>query len=189
MKQPTYMEGVAVALAASVLGSVLYTTLTTVFASDWVMRLLIAGIGFGYVVYLLGRSGEHVGRIVTLAAWALVAGALWLIAPSLPIYVVTHVGLVWFIRSLYFHSSMVAALIDLGLSGLSLAAAIWAAHQSGSVFLTLWCFFLVQALFVYIPTRISRRAEPDHEDLEGAHRFERAHHAAETALRKLSSIR
>jgi hypothetical protein len=84
---------------------------------------------------------------------------------------------------------MVAALIDLGLSGLSLAAAIWAAHQSGSVFLTVWCFFLVQALFVHIPTHIGRRGEPDHEDLEGAHRFERAHHAAESALRKLSSIR
>ncbi len=189
MKKPAFMEGVVVALVASILGSAIYTTLTAISVSDWVPRALIAGIGFGYVIYLLSRSNERVGRITTLATWATLAGANWLLEPSLPVYVVIHVGLIWIVRSLYFYSSIVAALTDLGLSGLSLAAAIWAAHHSGSVFLTVWCFFLLQALFVHIPTQFGRHVEPDREDLEGAHRFERAYHVAETALRKLSSIR
>ncbi len=186
MKQATFMEGVAVALAASVIGSVLHTALTSIFASDWVLRMLIAGIGCGYVVYLLSRSRERVGRTVTLVAWVLLAGALWLIKPSLTIYIVTHVVLIWFVRSVYFYSSIVPALIDLGLTGLSLAAAVWAGHLTGSVFLITWCFFLVQALFVGIPKRVPRRAERGAADAEGVQRFERAYQAAESALRKLA---
>ena len=77
----------------------------------------------------------------------------------------------------------------IGLNGLALSGAIWAAVQSGSLFLSIWSFFLVQALFVGIPSSISRRpgskaAGPDPED-----RFQRAHRVAEAALRKLSSAR
>ena len=186
MKQPTFMEGVTVALAASLLGSVLTTSFTSFSGSGWVPRLLIAALGFGYIVYLLGRSHERVGRITTLAIWATLAGTIWLLEPSLPTYVVMHIGLIWLVRSLYFYSSMFSAFIDLGLNGLSLAAAIWAAHRTGSTFLSIWCFFLIQALFVYIPTSMSRQG---HADLEAEHRFERAYQAAETALRKFSTIR
>ena len=189
MRQPTFMEGVAVALAASVLGSVLHTALTSIFTSDWVLRMLIAGIGCGYVVYLLSRSRERVGRTVTLVAWTLLAVALWLIKPSLTTYVVTHVVLIWFVRAAYFYSSVVPTLIDLGLTGLSLAAAVWAGHLTGSVFLITWCFFLVQALFVCIPNRIPRLAERGAADGEGVQRFERAYQAAESALRRLAANR
>jgi hypothetical protein len=188
MKQPTFFEGVALALAASLLGSALYSVLSSVFPAGAVLRLLIAGIGLAYVFYLLSRSRERVGRVTVVACWALAAGVIWFIAPPLMLYGLMHLGLIWLTRSLYFYSSVLAALADLGLSGLSLASAIWAASQTGSVFLSLWCFFLVQALFVAIPARLSHSNRETQTGPEKEDRFQRAHRTAEAAVRKLSSI-
>jgi len=188
MKQPTFFEGVALAFAASLVGSALYTALTTVFPGDWVLRGLTAGLGLVYVVYLLTRSRERVGRITALTAWALVAGAAWFIEPPLGPYVLVHLGLIWLIRSLYFYASVLSALADMGLTALGLAAAMWAATESGSVFLSIWCFFLVQALFVAIPAQLRGKTGGRRPKRDGQDRFDRAHRAAEAALRKLPSI-
>ena len=187
MNRPTCLEGVVVALIASLLGSLLYAVLVPTFPGGPILRLLIAGIALGYVIYLLRRSPERVGRITVLAVWSLAAGAIWLMGPPLLLYLSLHLGLVWLIRSLYFYSSMLSALADLGLSGLSLAAAVWATSHSHSLFLSIWCLFLVQALFAAIPASMQRSggATPAHQE---QNRFERAHRAAETALRKHSSI-
>ena len=187
MKQPTFLEGVGVAIAASLAGSVLYTALNTVFPGGPVLRLLIAGIGLAYVVYLLGRTPERVGRVTAAATWLLVAGALWFTHPPLLFYICAHLGAVWLIRSLYFYSSALSALADLGLNGLALAAGIWAITRTGSVFLGIWCFFLVQALFVVIPKSIRRKSGTTRAGHEHADRFQHAYRAAETAVRKLSS--
>jgi hypothetical protein len=182
MKQPTFLEGVAVALASSLAGGVLYTALGTVFPGVPVTRLLIAGLGLAYVVYLLGRSPERVGRVTAAAAWLLTAGVLWFTHPPLLLYVFLHLGAIWLIRSLYFYSSALSALADLGLSGLALAAGVTALTRTGSVTLGIWCFFLVQALFVVIPKSVTRK--PGHS---GEDRFQHAYRAAEGAVRKLSS--
>jgi len=189
MKQPTFLEGVAVAFAASLAGSVLYTTLSTVFPGIPVVRLLIAGTGLAYVVYLLSRSPEHIGRVTAAAAWLLVAGVLWFTHPPLLLYACVHLGAIWLIRSLYFYSSALSALADLGLNGLGLATAITAVTRTGSVFLGIWCFFLVQALFVVIPKSVRRTPAAGHAGHTGEDRFQHAYRAAESALRKLSSTR
>jgi hypothetical protein len=188
MKTPGFLEGAAIALSASIFGSVTSRALTLFFISSMVMRLLIMAIGLGYVVYLFSRSRERVGRITTITLWLLVAGIAWFTAPPLILYLMVHLGLIWLIRSLYFYSSLVSAIADLGLNGVSLVAAIWAANQTGSLFVSIWCFFLVQALFVAIPANMKQKAgqkqtgEP-HED-----RFQHAYRTAETAFHKLSSI-
>ena len=187
MKQPTFLEGVAIALAASLAGSVLYTALDVVFPGVPVLRLLIAGIGLAYVVYLLGRTPERVGRVTAAAAWLLVAGVLWFTHPPLLLYICIHVGAVWLIRSLYFYSSALSALADLGLNGLALAAGIWAITRTGSAFLGIWCFFLVQALFVAIPRSLQRKSTTAIAGHTPADRFQHAYRVAESAVRKLSS--
>jgi hypothetical protein len=189
MKQPTFFEGVVVALVASLAGGVLYTALTSLFPGGAVLRLLIAGLALGYIIYLFSRSRERIGRLTALGFWTLAAGAAWWLVPSLSLYLLVHLGLVWLIRSLYFYSSVLSALADLGLGGLGLAAAVWASLHTGSLFPGIWCFFLLQALFVAIPASLERKASrrqpaPDRED-----RFRRAHRAAEAAVRKLSSTR
>lgn len=188
MKRPQFFEGVVVALTASVFGAALFSALGTVFAGGAVLRLLIAGIGLAYVVYLLARSGERVGRVTVLTVWLVLAGATWFVAPPLPLYLVAHIGMIWLIRSLYFHASALSALADLGLTGLSLAAAVWAGIHSQSVFLSIWCFFLAQALFVVLPVSWCRSWNAA-SDTRGEDRFECAHRVAETALRRFSAVR
>jgi len=162
--------------------------LTTLFPSGAVLRFIIAGLGLAYLIYLLSRNEERVGRITTIALWLGVAIALWLLQPPFAAYLSAHLGLIWLVRSLYFHSSLVTALADLGLVALGLAAAVWSATRSHSAALSVWCFFLVQALYVAIPARLAARGgmadEAAPED-----RFHHAHRAAEAALRRLHSIR
>lgn len=185
MKRPGFLEGVVVALIASVFGAAVLTVPALLFGSG-LDRLVIAAIGLAYVLYLLVRSGERIGRVTVVTLWLLVAAASWWLAPPLPIFVVVHVGMVWLVRSLYFHASALSAVADLGLNGLAVAAAIWAGFHTHSLWLGLWCFFLVQALFVAIPPHWRR---PKHAQATADDRFEAAHRAAESALRKFSTVR
>jgi hypothetical protein len=186
-KTPTFFEGIAVAVAAALGGGALYGTLGLLLPGTGVLRLIIAGIGLAYLLYLLGRSPARVGRVTSLAGWTLAAAGLWLFHPPLGLYIVAHVGLTWLIRSLHFHKGPVAGLMDLALSALALAAAVWAAVQSGSLALSLWSFFLVQALFVAIPRRHGAETRSP-IDVPPEDPFERAHRTAEAAVRKLSSL-
>jgi hypothetical protein len=189
MKRPTFFEGVAVALGASVLGSALYGALTLVIGGDWALRLIVAVLGLAYLLYLLSLTRHRAGRIATLAFWGFAAGLAWLLGLSLPLYVLVHLGLIWLLRSLYFYSSPLSALTDMGLNGLSLGAAAWAVVQSHSLFLGIWSFFLVQALFVAIPARIGAKSTKNSAQQDEEDAFERAHRAAEAALRRLSLVR
>jgi NAD/NADP transhydrogenase beta subunit len=185
MKRPGFFEGALLALALSLVGSLAYGALNLIFPAALVLPLVIAGLSLAYLLYLLHRSPERVGRLTTLAVWFVMAALVWLWPLGLPLYVLAHLGTLWLVRSLYFHGSLTAAVADLMLSGLALIAALWAIGQTGSLFASLWCFFLVQALFSSIrgPAHGAQgTAGPDPED-----RFGQAHRAAEAALRRLSS--
>ncbi len=102
------------------------------------------------------------------------------------------VGLIWLVRSLLHYASPVAALLDGLLSVLSVGCAAQVWLLTGNVFLTVWSFFLPQALCTFMPRRLqgvgagqaSRRqaAKPQRQ----ADNFARAHHAAERAIRGLA---
>jgi hypothetical protein len=188
MKRATFLEGVAVAIAASLAAGACYAALTLAFSNAAALRFVVAGLALAYVIYLLGRNEERVGRITVVALWCVCASALWLLAPPFVTYLCAHLSVVWLVRSLYFHSSLLAALADLGLVALGLAAALWSVTRSHSVALSVWCFFLVQALYVAMPARLeaknATRAATLPED-----RFQHAHAAAEAALRRFHSPR
>jgi predicted membrane channel-forming protein YqfA (hemolysin III family) len=188
MKRPTFFEGVGVALTASLTGGALFSVLSASFAGSLVIRLLIAAIGFAYILYLLRRSRERVGRIVVVAGWLLAAAGIGFLHLPLVLYLVLHIGLVWLVRSLYFYSSVLSSLADLGLTGLALAAAVWALSVTGSLLLGLWCFFLVQALFVGIPNNLPRKSATASSAADVEDHFQHAHQVAQAALRKLSSV-
>jgi hypothetical protein len=189
MSRPGFIEGVGVALVASVAGAASYTLLRTLFPGGSALQIVIAGLGLAYALYLLRRSGERTGRITVFVCWiAAAAGIDWL-APSLTLYVAGHLGLVWLVRSLYHHASLFTALADLGLVVLGVAAGVWAITQTMSLFAAIWCFFLVQACFVAIPPRIAGRTADGSARAEGDERFSRAHRAADAAVRKLSTVR
>jgi hypothetical protein len=148
------------------------------------MRGAIALLGLAYVLHLLRSSGERVGRMTTIACWAVAAAAAWLGGLAFVPYVLTHVGLAWLVRCLYHRAGLLTSLADLGVSLLGAAFAAVAWQRTGSVWLALWCFFLAQAFHALIPATLSR----ERTATEGTDdSFSRAHRAAEAAVRRLSA--
>jgi len=185
MKKHSFLHGVIVAAVLAFFASAVVATLTPFVGLGGVLRLVIPGLALAYLLYLISRSAERTGRVILLSLWGALALITWWFAPPLPLYLLIHVGAVWLVRSLYFYSGMLPALMDLGLSGLSISAAVWAATRSGSVFLATWCFFLVQALFVTIPPtmqgkRHAKRRMPGEDEA-----FDNARRQADRALRQL----
>jgi len=185
MKRPSFFQGVIVAAVLGFFASAVVATLTPLVGFGSVIRLVIPGLGFAYLLYLFSRSNQRVGRVTTISLWSTLAVVSWWIAPPLPLYLLIHVAAVWLVRSLYFYSGVLPALMDLGLNALSISASVWAMTRSGSVFLATWCFFLVQALFVSIPPAVKAKAHRERKTTADNEKFERAKRQADAALRTL----
>ena len=133
-KKPGFMEGVLVAVAASLMGSVLYTVGIFLFNSEISIKLTVTLVFSTYLVYLLWRSPSKTGRVTAMLFWGLILFSLWLINPTLIIYLVAHMAAIWLIRSCFFHNGILFALIDLLLMILSLVAAIAVYLNTHSLF-------------------------------------------------------
>ena len=184
-KRPGFLHGVIIAAVFGFFTSTVVATLTPFIGFGSVIRLAIPALGLAYLLYLMSRSEERLGRVTTLFLWSVLAIATWWVAPPFPLYLLIHVAAVWLVRSLYFYSGVLPALMDLGLNALSISAAIWAITRSGSVLLATWCFFLVQALFVAIPPTMTRKKKPECNTAADSEHFERARRQADAALRQL----
>jgi hypothetical protein len=188
MRAPGFLQGVGIALLASLLGEVMFVALAPLLGSVTALHLVIAGASFSYLLYLLRCSGVRLGRVTTLLGWLSITVATAWMGPPLILYVLVHVAMIWLVRSLYFYSSLLPALADLGLNLVAVAAVVWATAQSGSLLLALWCFFLLQALFVFIPRNGNRPSSAPAGVVREEERFEQARAAAQAALRKLSAV-
>ena len=183
-KAPTFIGGAAVAFLFAAAGAAVFAATTPWLAPSLAIRCIVVALGGAYTLYLLSRSEERTGRIATVAVWCVATTLAAVLASSLPLFLICQVASIWLIRSLYFHGSLVAALADLGIGALALAFAIWAARSSGSVFLAIWCFFLVQALFVAVPADMGAKALSD----DGSDQpFKRAERSATAAIRRLAA--
>lgn len=190
MKKPGFIEGVGVALVMSIAGSAVYAALSQLFPRLTVLYLLIPGIALVYLLYLLSRSRQRTGRMTVLSVWLLAALVLWVLDPPFGFYLLMHIGLIWGVRSLYFHSGVLTAGSDFGLSGMALAGAIWAMLTTGSIFAALWCFFLVQAMFVLIPEGFGKsQARTIRDGNDSSAKFDRARRTAESAVQRLITIK
>ena len=113
---------------------------------------------------------------MTAAGWSLLSPAA---------FALVQAGLIWLVRALYHHRGFVAAGVDLGLTAFACAAAVWALG-TGSYLVTIWCFFLVQALFVWIP----EPATGGHaQGPAGSADFEASRRLATAALKRLATDR
>lgn len=186
MKTPTLFEGILVAVISSFVGSLGYWILSALFANSLLIKLMISGLTLAYLLYLLSRSKDRVGRVSVVTLWSLMTISLWLFWPSITIFILFNLIAIWLVRSLYFYSSLFSSLADLALNGASVAIALGAASHTGSLFLTLWCFFLSQALFVLIPNTIQQKTTHLFAIIDNDADFNRAYQSAEAAVRKLS---
>lgn len=184
-RMPSLCTGLLAALVLSAGGAALLSALSPWLGGSAALRAVIALLGFAYVLYAIAQSGERVGRLTTVACWLVAAAGAWLLDLPLAGYVLAHLGAAWIVRSLYYYSGLLPALADLALSALAAAFAVSAAQRSGSLWLALWCFFLVQAFHVLIPRSLARRPAATRAGTNDA--FARAHRAAEAAVRRLTS--
>ena len=185
MKRPTFFHGAIVAAVLGFFASAVVATLTPFVGLGAVLRLTIPALGIAYLLYLFSRSSERTGRVTTISLWSALAAITWWVAPPLPLYLLIHVGAIWLVRSLYFYAGVLPALMDLGLSTLSVSATVWAITRSGSVFLATWCFFLVQALFVTIPPAVKEKKMATNNPAPNNDNFEQARRQADRALQQL----
>lgn len=185
MKRPGFFHGVLIAAVFAFFASAVIATLTPFFGFYSVVRLVIPALGLAYLMYLMSRAEARVGRVTTLSLWTALAAATWWVAPPFPLYLLIHVAAIWLVRSLYFYAGIVPALLDLALNALSLSATVWAITRSGSVFLAIWTFFLVQALFVGIPPTMQHKPGPARGNTADHANFQQARRQADAALRQL----
>jgi hypothetical protein len=186
--KPGFVEGVGVALVLSGLGAFVFGLLHPFVVVGVLLRLLLSGIGFAYVVYLLWRARDRIGRLSVLTLWLLANVVIWVMYPPILLYLTLQMTLIWLIRAMYFYSGVLPSLLDLSLNAIALVLAIVAGLHTTSLFSGLWCFFLCQALFVFIPSNLQRRVSSAASSVAKDDRFERAHRAALAAVRKLSMI-
>lgn len=185
MTRPGFWREAGVALALSVAGAIGFHASSALVGSSAALRILIAVAGLVYAVLLLRGVRARGGRLLAIAAWLALDVALFVLQPPLLFWLLAQTFAIWLLRCWCCYGSLVAAFADGVLCLFALAAAVFGAAHSHSVFLALWSFFLVQALFVLIPETLRPRpaaASPDDED-----RFEHAHRSAEAALRRLTA--
>ncbi len=185
MKRPGLLQGITVSAALALLTAIALAAAPSAMATPVFVRLLAPLIALAYLAFLLRCSAEKTGRVTLLSAWLVVSAASWWLVPSLTFYLLIHAGMIWLIRSLYFYAGILPALMDLGLTWISVAAFTACTARTGNLALATWCFFLMQALFVYLPADLRKRhASADAIDNRG---FERARQQADNALRQLMS--
>lgn len=185
MRNATFMEGVVIALIASIVAAALFTLMSSMFVGGSLFMFLVSGLSFFYILYLLVRSKERTGRVTAVIAWSVVTLFSLALISSVILFVSIQLFMIWLMRSLYFYNSVFSALTDLFMTAMSMVVAMWALTVTGSLFLTFWSFFLVQALFVYIPKNFINKGKTESSHEAEHDKFEYAFHAAEAAVEKI----
>ena len=178
MSRATFTAGVVLAVLAAVDGAAASAVLGQ---SPTAYRLVVALLAGGYVLYLLWTSDAKVGRVVAGVLFCTGSALAWLAEVPLGLFLFAHLGAIWLVRSCYFATSVPSALLDLGLIVLGAAGAAWAIERTQSPGLAIWTFFLVQSVFVFIPT-VARDRRTASEDA-----YQSARRAALAAVRKMGA--
>ena len=186
MNKPSILDGVTLAMVISLGAAAGSLLLGGFIVYGLLFELLLYGASLTYLLYLLKRSHAHIGRVLVIGAWALISLACWFFDVALLQQVLIQAGLIWLVRSLYFHSSLTSAVLDFGLVSAGLAASAWALVNTGSLAAALWSFFLVQALFCWLPQLSARQSAGSEAQAARHSPFQTAHRVAEDAVRKLS---
>jgi hypothetical protein len=183
MKTPSFWREVLLALVISVGGAVVHNVLAGFIGRALSLRVVVLLVAMVYVLSLLRQSPLASGRVVAALAWLALSLLLVAFNPALTVWLLMQTAFIWLLRGLQGYDSLISAGMDALLSAFALAAAVTTATHTQSLFLTLWCFFLVQALAVFVPRRAPERrqaaAVPEND-------FDASFRNAEAALRRLS---
>lgn len=187
MSTPSFWRSVLFALALSIVGALLHMVFVGVFGRALSLRLIVLVVSAIYVLSLLYASPLRSGRMVAGLAWLALAGLLVIFNPVLSVWLVLQTAFIWLLRGLQTYDSLIAAGLDALLCAIALAAAVATAMHTHSLFLTLWSYFLVQALQVFVPRRLQPHSSGAAVPGNDFNDFDSAYRNAEMALRRLST--
>lgn len=176
-----FWRHVGIGLLASVAGTVAFHMVAQLLGSGVAVRATIALLAAAAALAMLFDRGHRVGRLVAFGAWLAVLAALLVFDPSLWLWAALPVFALWLMRSLFRYQSLLQAGTDAVVAVFALATGWLVLRHTHSVFLALWCFFLVQALTSLIPQ--ARPATPS----PAGDRYDQAQRNAEAALRRLAT--
>lgn len=187
MKKPTFSEGVLVAFCLALISVLVHTTASILFRTGIAEMIVVSVSTALYAGYLVYRSGEKTGRLVCAVCVTVLIVLSWLLNMTFLLVPAVLIFSVWIIRTLYFHNSTLSSIADLVLQGFAGGLALWASFQTGSTFIIVWSFFLVQALFVLIrnPYGKARHSAVQNPTQRNSELFDTAHHQAEQSFEKL----
>ncbi|MCB1607447.1 MAG: hypothetical protein KDI71_10775 [Xanthomonadales bacterium] len=180
MNAARFGRELALALVISIAAAVGYELSRRWLGSSQALKLNLLLASSAYFVVWLSWAGKRSGRLVAISLWLVMGAGLLVLNPGLSAWLLLPSILIWLARLWFRSAGPLAALADAALCSFALAAAIVSADHSHSLFLALWCYFLIQALNPFLPGT-SPAAPRAHSDP-----FDAAARQAEAALRRLS---
>jgi hypothetical protein len=174
---------IGLAVLLSISGAAGHALLLPLLGPADAARLLLLGLGSGYLLALLLGSGRSAGQLLFGAGWLVLAAGLLAFDPPLSLWLLGMLLSIWLLRCLLRHPRPLAALLDATLCGAAALAALATLQSNHSLWLALWVFFLLQALHVFIPAPGRADAAPAEQ------RFDAARRAAEAALLRMAEPR
>jgi hypothetical protein len=186
IKSPGIIKGIITALVISLMVGIASLLLSGFIVQTTLFSFVLYAATLAYLIYLLKNSSARIGRVVVISSWAVISMASWLFDVPLITQVLIQAGSIWLVRSLYFHTSLLTALLDLGLVSVGLAASAWAMVNTGSLATAVWSFFLTQALFCWIPDLSRKPSSDPYKPQPEQTSFQYAHRIALDAVHKLT---
>jgi hypothetical protein len=184
MNVRVFWVGVGWALLAATVAWVLLLALTPLFGSIMTLKGCVALLGISYLIFLMRTGQARIGLISTLLGWCVLAGVLLVCQAGLMTWILTQATGIWLFRCATRHGQVGTCLADLLLGAFAIAAAVATLLHSHSAVLSVWVYFLVQALHALIPSRADSNITAD----ATRSRFEQANHEAQQALRRLQRL-
>lgn len=181
-----FAGGIAVAFICALSASIGSDLLEHYVYRDDLLMIITAGVTLIYLIYVFHSSKVISGRLTALMLWLVgTAISVFTFLPFEP-YLLSNLLFLWIVRSVFFQANIIGAIIHMGLIGLGFTVALWTALHTESHFLTVWSFFLIQALIVFIP-ELNKSANSKHwvSTTSSSLRFETAKSRAQAAIRQL----
>ena len=183
MKNPTLLGNLSVAILISLMSLGTLFVLQPIFYDLSSVKITLSLATLCYLAYLFYSSQAKLGKVTLALLSVFTITVMLMVNPDLGLLIAGLIGSIWFSRSLLFYRSILPSLLDLGLCLIGISAAIEAFILSSSAAAGVWCFLLIQALFVFIPQRKAARQKVD--DNATTKPFNKAYQSAESAIRQL----
>ena len=177
--RPSFVEGVFVALTLSALGSIAYFIGSVILGAIVGVTPIVAMVAGAYALYLVKRSTVRSGKLIAASVVVVLTGAFVLVPVSLFLLIGTIIFGLWMLRACMFRSGVLDTVGDFLLIGTSVAASALTMLHTQSLFISLWTFFIIQALHIYLPVSI----ESEEKGTGHERKFDHAFKKAERALR------